>query len=185
MALGRWFRRNPRESAARALYLRVVQQARDPAFYTACGVPDSVDGRFEMVALHVFLVLHRLKRERARTAELAQALFDTMFLDMDRSLRELGAGDLGVAPRVKAMAKGLYGRIAAYEAGLAGPDDDLRAALARNVFGTVEAADPAGAAAIAAYMRRATEALQRQPAESLLAGEVGFPPAPGLDSEVT
>lgn len=184
MALGRWFGRNRREAAAQALYLRVVEQARRPAFYAACGVPDTVDGRFEMVALHVFLVLHRLKREHDRTADLAQALFDTMFLDMDRSLRELGAGDLGVAPRVKAMAKGLYGRIAAYEAGLAGPDEALSAALARNVFGTVRA-DPAGLAALVGYLRREAAALEGQPATALLAGDVGFGPAPDPMSEIT
>jgi len=184
MVLSRWFRGNPQKAPARALYLRVVEQARRPAFYAVCGVPDSVDGRFEMVALHVFLVLHRLKREHERTADLAQALFDTMFLDMDQSLRELGAGDLGVAPRVKAMAKGLYGRIAAYETGLAGSDEALSAALTRNVFGTVRA-DPAGLAALAAYLRREAEALDGQPAEAFLAGQVTFGPAPDLTSETT
>lgn len=177
MVFGRWFKGNPQAAPARALYLRVVEQARQPAFYAACGVPDSVNGRFEMVALHVFLVLHRLKREHERAADLAQALFDTMFLDMDRSLRELGAGDLGVAPRVKAMAKGLYGRIAAYETGLAGADEDLAAALARNVFGTVEA-DAGGLAALTSYLRREAAALDRQPVTAFLAGELSFGPAP-------
>jgi len=184
MVLGRWFRRKPYEAEARALYLRVVEQARRPAFYAACGVPDSVDGRFEMVALHVFLVLHRLKREHERTADLAQALFDTMFLDMDQSLRELGAGDLGVAPRVKAMAKGLYGRIAAYEAGLEGSDEVLATALARNVYGTVRA-DPVGLAALASYLRREAVALERQATMALMGGEVRFGAAPNPRSDKT
>ena len=83
-----------------------MAQARQPGFYRDCGVPDSVDGRFELIALHTFLVLHRLKADATDTEALGQALFDVMFQDMDQSLRELGAGDLGVGPRVKRMAQG-------------------------------------------------------------------------------
>ena len=132
-------RRRAAGDAARALYERAVVQARQPVFYASFGVPDSLDGRFDMVALHVFLLLHRLKQEGKTAARLAQCLFDVMFDDMDESLRELGAGDLGVGRRVKAMAKALYGRLAAYQAGLAGDDRELAAALARNLFGTTKA----------------------------------------------
>jgi cytochrome b pre-mRNA-processing protein 3 len=126
MGLRFFERRRQAADAARALYERAVAQARQPGFYTALGVPDSLDGRFDLVAVHVFLLLYRLKRERAAAAPLAQCLFDVMFDDMDESLRELGVGDLGVGWRVKAMAKALYGRLAAYEAGLAGDDRSWR-----------------------------------------------------------
>ena len=126
--------------AAHRLYMAVVTRARDPLFYRELGVPDSLDGRFEMIALHAFLVMRRLKREGRAGAALSQALHDIMFADMDQSLRELGVGDLSVGRKVKAMARGLYGRIAAYEAGLAEGGDRLVAAIRRNVYGTVSVA---------------------------------------------
>lgn len=175
MALKTWFARQPGGGAARRLYDAIVTQARQPAFYEDLGVPDTLDGRFEMITLHAFLLLHRLKREPERTAALAQAVFDTMFLDMDASLREMGAGDLGVGRRVKQMATGFYGRVAAYEAGLAddaGPG--LSKALRRNLYGTVEVA-PRLPDAMAAYARAAAAALAAQPLEMLLAGHVEFP----------
>jgi cytochrome b pre-mRNA-processing protein 3 len=176
MILRRLFGRNALEGPARALYETAVRQAREPAFYAALGVPDSVDGRFELVALHGFLLMRRLKSIDAGGGRLAQALFDIMFADMDASLREMGAGDLGVGKRVKTMAKGFLGRIAAYETGLENPAE-LQAALRRNLYGTVEPS--AGAlAAMAGYAREAAESLKNQPDSALLAGIAGFPPPP-------
>lgn len=177
------FRRKTKETEARVLYEAIVAQARRTEFYSNLGVPDTVDGRFDMIALHVFLVLHRLKRDHPKSANLAQSLFDTMFLDMDYSLRELGAGDLGVGRRVKQMAKGLYGRIAAYEAGVEGADEELEAALRRNLYGTVEAT-PANLRAVAGYMRRQVAVLRRHSAEDLGAGELMFedPPSSAIDA---
>lgn len=185
--LGKLFRKDPWAAPAAALYARIVAQARQPAFYAAAGVPDSLDGRFELVSLHAFLLLHRLKREGEAGAALAQAVFDAMFADMDASLRELGAGDLGVPHRVKRMVSGFYGRVAAYEAGLAAPaadaagkEDGLVDALRRNLFGTVDpAADGRGAAGpglLAAYARSVADHLAAQPAAELLAGRLSFPP---------
>lgn len=165
--------------AARALYERAVAQAREAAFYADLGVPDSLDGRFDMVALHVFLLLRRLKRDRGSGARLAQRLFDVMFADMDESLRELGVGDLGVGRRVKEMAKALYGRIAAYEAGLAGDDRVLASALARNLFGTARVREDQ-LAALCGYVQREAAALAGQPYAELRAGRVRFGPAPAL-----
>lgn len=178
MALGGFFKSNPQDSNARILYERVVSQARQPGFYRDCGVPDTVDGRFELIALHAFLVLHRLKAEPGDTEDLGQALFDVMFQDMDQSLRELGAGDLGVGPRVKRMAQGLYGRIAAYEAGLEGPEGELETGLKRNLFGTATP-EPGQVQAMAAYLRDAVDALtQWDPANIEAQGpEFGLPPA--------
>ena len=138
MVVGRLFHRNAFEAQAQSLYRIVVGQARRPEFYRHCGGPDTLDGRFEMIVLHAFLILHSLKADRPESADLAQALFDTLFLDMDQSLRELGASDLGVGRRVKLMAQGLYGRIEAYEAGLRAPGAVLEAALGRNLYGTVD-----------------------------------------------
>ncbi len=178
MVLNRFFKRNPQKDRARAIYDRIVAQARQPGFYRHCGVPDTVDGRFEMIALHAFLVLHRLKAGPEDTEELGQALFDIMFQDMDQNLRELGAGDLGVGVRVKRMAQGLYGRIAAYEAGLLGPSAELEAALRRNLFGTVTP-EPERVGAMAVYLRAAVDSLTPwEPANMGAAGpDFGPPPA--------
>lgn len=141
-------------------------------FFTNYGVPDTLDGRFELICLHAFLYLHRLKSERPQSGPFCQELFDTMFADMDRSLREMGKSDLSVGKEVKRMAQGFYGRIRAYEEGLAGADGVLAAALARNLFGTAKGAPPA---AMTAYVRRAAAELGAQPAAELLAGHVAFP----------
>jgi cytochrome b pre-mRNA-processing protein 3 len=120
------------------LYGKIVAQARLPYFYTKLGVPDSVDGRFELVTLHSFLVLRQLKGQSEEQHDAGQALFDVMFEDMDLSLREMGAGDMGVGKRVKLMVQAFYGRVASYEKGLLGSAGVLEAALERNVYATVD-----------------------------------------------
>jgi len=119
------------------IYNLIVQKARDPKFYQDLSVPDTIDGRFEMISLHVFLVLRRLRRSSKGASHLSQALFDYMFEDMDLSLREMGAGDMGVGKRVKTMIQAFYGRVASYEEGLTDGTQSLEAALMRNVYGTV------------------------------------------------
>lgn len=168
----RLFRRSDRDRAVDELYATVVAQARLPHFYAAWGVPDTLEGRFEMIALHAFLLLRRLKAERQRTAKLAQAFFDLMFADIDRNLREMGVGDMGVGKRVKAMAQSFYGRIAAYDAGLAGGEDALGEALLRNVYRGEAAAS--GHLALAAYVRRQAGHLEAQDGTGLMAGRLDF-----------
>ena len=165
---------------ARNLYGQVVEQARQPEFYARGGVPDTPEGRFELIAVHAFLVMHRLKGAGDEAAAVSQALFDTMFDDMDRNLREMGVGDLGVGKRVKAMAKSYYGRIHAYETGLAGDGDGtLIDALTRNLYGTSAPSGPQ-LDAMAAYMRREADALARSAVEQLLSGRMSFGPPPRL-----
>lgn len=178
------FRSNPNRAAAQDLYAAIVAQARQPAFYAALGVPDTVDGRFEMVALHAFLVLRRLKETPAPGAALGQALFDAMFADMDRSLREMGVGDLGVGRRVKSMAEGFYGRIGAYDAALLLPADDaLQEALRRNVYGTVKhGSSLAGARALAVYVRASAATLAAQDLAELEGGRPRFTTPIGHDA---
>jgi len=173
------FRRNPLQDAAELAYRSVVSQARRPEFFTDIGVPDTVDGRFELICLHAFLLLHRLKGERPPAPELRQRFFDAMFADFDRSLREMGTGDLSVGRQVKRMAQAFYGRIEAYERGLSESGGVLEAALARNLFGTVSA-DRSALAAIAQYLRREARRLREQPIIELLAGRVEFGEPPLL-----
>lgn len=169
------FKRDPSVAPARALYAQVVEQARLPGFYRDLGVPDTLDGRFDMIVLHAFLVLHRLKAEGQAQGPVGQALFDLMFADMDASLRELGVGDLSVGKKIKQMATGFYGRVAAYEEGLASGEDALARALRRNLYGTT-APDPAHVATMAAYVRRQAAALAGQAVVALAGGTVQFVP---------
>src|SRR5436190_14185992 len=149
--------------AAELAYRRVVDQARQPVFFAEYGVPDTLDGRFELMCLHAFLYLHRLKADRPQASPFCQSFFDRMFADFDRSLREMGVGDLSVGKHVKRMVRAFYGRILSYEAGLDDDDSALAAALARNVFGTVSAPESA-LDAMASYVRSAVRALRSQSA---------------------
>ena len=171
-------RKNARASAE-SLYGSAVYAARNAAFYNEIGVPDTVDGRFEMISLHVYLLLRRLKSMEPDGKQVSQMLFDTMFDDMDRTLREMGVGDLGVGRRVKEMARAFYGRIAAYDDGLdASTEEALGMALSRNVFRTEEWQAP-GILALAAYVRTAVRQLDGVDAVTLVAGDVSFPSPAG------
>lgn len=173
--------RDKREDIAGELYREVVAQSRRPEFYSDCGVPDTLDGRFDLILLHAFLVLHRLKRDGGGAADLAQGLFDTLFIDMDRSLREMGAGDMGIGKRIKSMVEAFYGRVAAYEAGLERQDDQaLETALRRNLYGTSQP-EPRHVAAMASYLKAESQALAAQDLSTVESGVVKFgaPPAAG------
>lgn len=172
VVFGRLFRRDSEAAAiATALYGAIVAQARDPALYAEYGVADTVDGRFEMVVLHTILVLDRLEEGDARAKQVGQAVFDLYCTDMDRSLRELGIGDLGVPKRMKTMTERFYGRAAAYRPALAAGDPEaLREAIERNVFD-----GPApGAGRLAAYALHQYAAFKTAPPEALLAGNAAF-----------
>jgi cytochrome b pre-mRNA-processing protein 3 len=176
MPLSDLFRRDKFDSAAHGLYRVIVAQSRLPSFYEADGVPDTLDGRFDLIALHAFLLMRRLKSEGVPGRRLAQALFDVVFADMDQSLREMGVGDLAVGKRVKAMASAFYGRVAAYDAGLAGNSAALADALRRNLYGTVDP-EPAAVSRMAEYMRREADALHGLPISELLMGRFQFTPS--------
>ena len=183
MGLLALFRRKPLERPGFLLYSAAVAAARDPWFFGgAVGVPDTLDGRFDLVGLHVAVLIRRLHRDSdPRGAEAAQAVFDAMFADMDVNLREMGVGDMSVGKRVKRMWEAFHGRAQAYEAALEAADRAaLETALSRNVWRAgLDAPRPAGASALAAQAERAAAALQAQPLAALLRGEVSFPPTPG------
>lgn len=167
-------RRNPTQTGD--LYRAIVAQARKSDFYSRFGVPDTLDGRFDMIILHAFLVMRRLGRIGGEGPALSQALFDLLFADMDNSLREIGVGDLSVGKKVKLMAQAFYGRVEAYEAGLKASDPAvLRMALTRNLYGTVSPPND-GPEAMAAYIRRADAVLALQPDTEIMAGKPAFSP---------
>lgn len=166
------FQRSSTRSAADLAYQRVVAQARRLEFFTSYGVPDTLDGRFEVICLHAFLYLHRLKGE-PDAAGVGQRFFDAMFADFDRSLREIGTGDLSVGRQVTRMAEGFYGRVRAYEQGLDGDNAAMEAALERNLYGTAPASLDR-VERMAAYVRREAARLAGEPASALIAGSVSF-----------
>jgi len=126
---------NPHEETALLLYNSIVAQARRPYFYRELKVSDTVEGRYDMIIIHAFLLFYRLKDESENAKNLGQTVFDTMFRDIDQSLREMGVGDMGVGPRIKKMASSFYGRISAYDKALEEEDnEELEQAVARNVF---------------------------------------------------
>jgi cytochrome b pre-mRNA-processing protein 3 len=173
----RLFRRPPELEPARRLYDAAVAQGRQPVFYARLGVPDSVDGRFDLIALHVWLLQRRLRRAGQPAEGVAQQLAEVFFADMDLSLREMGAADIGVGRRVKRMIEGFAGRALAYDAALAGGDQALAVALGRNLYGGRPAA-PGQVLAVAGYLRAAEAALNGQDDAAALAGSLAFPPPP-------
>ena len=121
------FGRKRHERAGYALYTESVRAAREAwSVHQALGVPDTLDGRFDMVGAHVFLVIDRLRAAPDPGPALSQAVFDAMFADMDFNLREMGVGDMSVGKRVKEMWEAFHGRAQAYEAAM--QDADRRGA---------------------------------------------------------
>ncbi len=115
-----------------AVYNAIVASARQPKFYAQLAVPDSLDGRFDMIVLHLFLLLDRMKGEDEK---FRQNLTDYFFNDMDRSLREIGVGDLAVGKKVRKMAEAFYGRVNAYQNAKEQGEAQWAQALQRNIYG--------------------------------------------------
>jgi cytochrome b pre-mRNA-processing protein 3 len=160
------FRRNRATAASiAALYGMIVAQARKPAFYQSYGVPDTVEGRLDMIVLHLVLAMRALRLGQGAASaapkisqDISQSLFDHFCRDIDGNLREMGIGDLAVPKHMQRVAGTFYGRAQVYEAALDADDTAaLEAAVARNVFGTAELS--VGARRLATYMREASRRL--------------------------
>jgi cytochrome b pre-mRNA-processing protein 3 len=179
-----FLRRNRHERIGYALYGAAVAAARDRFHFAGLGVPDTLDGRFDMVGLHVFLVIRRLTALPPPGPAIGQAVFDAMFSDMDVNLREMGVGDLSVGRKNRAMWEAFHGRCAAYQAALgAGDATALAGVLARNVWRGGPVPAPGGEAADAALARivmAQDAALATQGLERLRRGEVAFLAPAGL-----
>jgi len=157
-----------------SLYLGAVEQARSQAFFANFGVPDTVDGRFDLIIIHIMLLVRRLRKQGKESADVSQSLLNLMFADMDRNLREMGVGDLSVGKQVKKMAKAFYGRADTWETALDEGAEKVVAALAETVYRSVEV--PAEAiASLAGYMMAADSHLAGQTIEVLVQGDVDFP----------
>ena len=170
------FGREPRDpDTISALYGMIVAQARLPCFYRDYAVADTVNGRFDLIVLHLALVIERLMPE-AGLRGLGQGLFDRFCQDMDHNLREMGVGDLKVPKEMRRMGEAFYGRAQAYRAALSAADTGqaLVAAVTRNIYAG-SPASPAAAGRLAAYIRAAVRDLKGQDPAGLRAGTVRFP----------
>jgi cytochrome b pre-mRNA-processing protein 3 len=168
------FRRSTRGASIDRLYGMIVAQARDAEFYRGYGVPDTVDGRFDMIVLHLVVVLRQMTRLHGALPPAGQRLFDRFCADMDGNFREMGVGDFGVPKRMQKVGEAFYGRAKVYESTLQEAEPaGLEVAVARNVFGAIDI--PLGARRLAAYMRAATDQLAARPVDALIGGEFDFP----------
>jgi cytochrome b pre-mRNA-processing protein 3 len=170
----RLFQRRAADSTIAVLYGVIVAQARSPAFYADYGVPDTVQGRFDLIVLHLVLLLRRLGRETSGARSLGQRLFDAFCRDLDGNLREMGIGDLAVPRHMRRFAEAFYGRQAAYLAALDSADGRVfENALARNIFALSERDDRA--VRLARYACAAVRELDARQEKHLMAGQLCFP----------
>lgn len=171
----RFFRENPRRSVIDRLHARVAAASRQPCLYLELGVPDTAEGRFESLALHMILALRRLRGLPPPADEVGQELVDSVFRHLDANLREMGVGDLTVPKRIKTLAQAFYGRVQAYGAALDARDEvALAEALARNVTG-----EEATARGLARYAVQAMRMLDDQELDALLGEGPRFPACSG------
>ena len=157
------------DAGIETLYRACVAQARQPVFYADLHVPDTVEGRYDLLILHVILILHRLQ-EQGRAA---QQLFDILFADMDRNLREMGVSDIRIAKKIKPLLEAFYGRAQAYTQALAATDETLTQTLNRNIYGA--SASPEDSRLLTNYVRHLHTTLAAAKMDAILSGSISFP----------
>ncbi|MFB6451843.1 ubiquinol-cytochrome C chaperone family protein [Bradyrhizobium tunisiense] len=156
-----------------AIYGMIVTQAREPIFYRDLGVPDTVNGRFDLLLLHLWLLLRRLRTVQGAT-ELSQALFDRFCEDMDDNLREMGIGDQTVPKRMRAFGEAFYGRVQAYDQAMEAGGEALAEAICKNILNGTGLDQ---AQRLAAYARASEANLGQADEAALLRASFRFPPA--------
>jgi cytochrome b pre-mRNA-processing protein 3 len=174
----RWFAgRAARKEAAEKIYDAIVAQSRNPAFYLRCGVPDTLSGRFDMLVIHMFVVLQILKLVGREGQLLAQEIVEAFIREMDTMVRDLGVSDRNVPKEVRKIAQLFYGQLLAYSTALQRNDTK---GLAGEVWKSFQSGEGAASASIAAdsistYMRQAIKNIQEMPLNMLLQGNIRFP----------
>ena len=180
-------------ASVRGAYVSIVTQARRPELYASGCAPDNFDGRFDMMALHVHLVLRRIRALGMGRSDIGQDLFDMFFKDMDQAMREAGVGDMGVGKKVQKMVEAFYGRATAYDGVLDvqadnGPGEnassdtsDIYDILLRNLYpdDAISPQQEAGLRALTAYALALEVHLEGLTLDDILSGQ-GFKAAPQL-----
>jgi cytochrome b pre-mRNA-processing protein 3 len=175
--------RKPRLAPAgtiEAIYGMIVTQAREPIFYRDLGVPDTVNGRFDLLLLHLWLLLRRLRTAQGGV-DMSQALFDRFCEDMDDNLREMGVGDQTVPKRMRAFGEAFYGRVQAYDQAIDAGAEALAQAICKNIL---NGAGMDQARRLAAYAEAANVDLGQADDPALLRGSFKFP-APLREDETS
>ena len=171
--LGLFKEKNPYVQPAKQVYAAILSHIRQPVFYKEFGVPDTFDGRFDLMLLHIFMILHRMLEDGQAEAEaFNQALFDVTFADMDQTLREMGIGDMGVPKHQRKMMKAFNGRMHAYEQAL--KDGQLEDTLRRNLYGTLESPNEKQIAKMAKSVQDRLKFLKTMHSTDILNGHIGF-----------
>jgi cytochrome b pre-mRNA-processing protein 3 len=166
------FRKDTATEPVYAVYRSIVAQSRQPFFYADWQVPDTVTGRFDMISLHLALLFRRLRAGNQAQKDFSQAVFDLFFKDMDRSLREMGVGDLGVPKRIQKMGNVFFGLLAAMNEAMDRDDvDGLQAVLSRNIF---QGEDGPHVAALAQYIMAGDRGLAAQITGNITNGQINF-----------
>lgn len=169
------------------LYPKIVERARQPGFYLDCAVPDTVEGRFEMILLHLAVVFQRFRHGSDDDKAVAQKVVEAFFNDMDRSLREMGIGDISVPKKMKKLGQAYNGRLIAYHRAIDARDAaDFARTVIRNVMardeGAESEAERTGAAMIAAYALATVDLLGEASIRDLIEGDIPVAALPSVPS---
>jgi len=171
---GLFVRRRKNRDVIERLYKAVVEQSRSVTFYQTIGVPDTLEGRFELLTLHMTLVSRRLKTLPSPGPDMSQDLVDLTFAQFEAALREIGVGDISIPKRMKVMASAYLGRASAYDEALRKNDSGLLAeALARNLFGHAEK-PPNAVEKVTNYVIQSSQALENAVIEDFYSAKLPF-----------
>ena len=170
------FKRDPNRALIDKLHGEIMAGVLQPALYLECGVPDTFEGRLELLILHTAATVRRIERLPSPGPELAQDVMDGVFRHLDGTLREMGVGDITVPKRIKKHAEAFAGRALTYaKAGEADGDAALRLALARNVARDESRVDSPEMHRLADYARAVDARLATYDLDHFLSGKIGFP----------
>src|SRR5215475_6986083 len=174
----RWFAgRAARKEAAEKIYDAIVAQSRNPAFYLRCGVPDTLSGRFDMLVIHMFVVLQILKLGGREGQLLAQEIVEAFIREMDTMVRDLGVSDRNVPKEVRKIAQLFYGQLLAYSTALQRNEPKLLAGEVWKSFQSSEGNKQQSVASdsISTYINQSIKSIQEMPLNMLLQGNIRFP----------
>ncbi len=166
--------KKPYQAEARGVYARTLEHVRQPVFYTEYGVPDTFDGRFDLLLVHLFIVMEAVGFESERAEAFNQALFDVTFADMDQTLREMGIGDMGIPKHMRKMMKAFNGRMNVYHSAIGANNDAFVDALKRNLYAGAEGMSDEVVARFAQYCMRAVASMKALEFEVLQGGAFQF-----------
>ncbi len=167
-------KKNPYEQAARDVYAGLLAASRRKEFFSNYGVPDNFDGRFDLLLLHIFIVVTRMTGEGKAGQDFNQALFDATFADMDQTLREMGIGDMGIPKHMRRMMKAFNGRIHAYTEAAEQGEGALAVAVRRNLYGTLEDSEIPDVKIMVRYMTQSMDKIARFSFADIAGGSVSF-----------